>query len=73
MTSENMTTKKELWLKVHREKVTCPGCQRVMSRRALRWRHVCRTGPRLIDDAEAEERRQKYEELTLKSFQERAG
>jgi len=67
-----MLTKKELWQKVHREKVECPGCQKVMSRRAIRWRHVCRgAGPRLIDDAEAEERRQKYSELTLKSFQER--
>ena len=67
-----MLTKKELWQKVHREKVKCPGCQKVMSRRAIRWRHVCRgTGPRLIDDAEAEERRQKYSELTLKSFRER--
>ena len=68
-----MLTKKELWTKVHQEKVACPGCDKVMSRRAIRWRHSCRgKGPRLIDEAEAEERRQKYAELTLKHFRDRA-
>ena len=67
-------TKQELWAKVHKERVECPGCRKVMSRRAIRWRHVCRgTGPRLIDETEAEARRQKYVERALIGFQERQG
>ncbi len=67
-----MPTKKELWVAVHREKIACPGCQKVMSRRAIRWRHKCRgMGPKLLDDAEAEQRRERYVEQAILGFQER--
>jgi hypothetical protein len=62
-------TKQELWKKVHRERVECPGCRKMMSRRAIRWRHVCRGGkPKVVDSIEADARRQKYEGLTLECF-----
>ena len=67
-----MPTKKELWVAVHREKVACPGCKRFMSRRVLRWRHKCRgLGPKLLDDAEAEERRARFVERAIEGFRER--
>ena len=67
-----MTTKKELWVAVHREQVACPGCQKLMSRRAIRWRHKCRAlGPKLLDDAEAEERRARFVERAIEGFRER--
>ena len=64
-----MLTKQELGAKVQRERVECPGCRKVMSRRAIRWRHVCRGGkPKVLDSTEEEARRQKYEGLTLECF-----
>ena len=32
---------KALWRALHREKVSCPSCGAYISRRALRWKHVC--------------------------------
>ena len=62
--------KQELWLKVHREKIPCPLCHKVMSRRAIRWRHVCK-GLKEMSQEEKEERQRKYAEMTLACFQER--
>ena len=67
-----MTTKKELWVAIHREQIACPGCKKLMSRRAIRWRHKCRgLGPKLLDDAEAEERRARFVERAIEGFRER--
>jgi uncharacterized C2H2 Zn-finger protein len=62
--------KQERWLKVHREKIPCPRCQKVMSRRAIRWRHVCK-GLKQMSQEEEESRRQKYADATLADFQQR--
>ena len=32
---------KALWRELHREKVSCPSCGAIVSRRTLRWRHAC--------------------------------
>lgn len=40
---------KALWRELHREKVACPSCGANISRRTLRWKHVC--PPREIDIA----------------------
>lgn len=32
---------KALWRELQREKVSCPSCQKLLSRRALRWKHQC--------------------------------
>ena len=62
--------KQELWLKVHRGKIPSPSCHKVMSRRAIRWRHVCKDLTEMSQE-EREERCQKYADMTLASFQER--
>ena len=64
-------TKTELWIKLHKEKVECPGCHKTMTRRALRWTHTCKTGPRVITDEEAEARRSRFEAKVMAQFAER--
>ena len=32
---------KALWRELHREKVSCPSCGSIVSRRTLRWKHAC--------------------------------
>ena len=36
-------TKAELYKQVYAERVPCPSCQRLLTRRTLRWRHHCKT------------------------------
>ena len=36
-------TKADLYKQVYAERVPCPGCQRLLTRRTLRWRHHCKT------------------------------
>ena len=36
-------TKADLYKQVYAERVPCPNCQRLLTRRTLRWRHHCKT------------------------------
>ena len=62
-------TKTELWIKHH--KVECPGCHKTLTRRALRWTHTCKSGPRTITEEEEETRRARFEAKVLAQFAER--
>ena len=64
-------TRTELWIKLHKEKVECPGCHKTLTRRALRWTHKCRSGPRTITGDEEEARRARFEAKVLEQFTER--
>jgi hypothetical protein len=63
-------SEQKVWLEVHREKIPCPHCKKVMSRRAIRWRHVCKDLQQMSQEEE-ERRRAKYSDATLADFQER--
>ena len=43
-------TKAELYKQVYAERVPCPGCQRLLTRRTLRWRHQCKTHKPLSEE-----------------------
>ena len=64
-------TKTELWIKLHKEKAECPGCHKTLTRRALRWTHTCKSGPRTITEEEEEARRARFEAKVLAQFAER--
>ena len=42
--------KAELYKQVYAERVPCPNCQRLLTRRTLRWRHECKTNKPLSEE-----------------------
>ena len=69
-----MVLKKDLWEETHKATAQCPHCQRSMSIRYLRWKHICRRPkePQVIADAEqAEKRRRDLEQLALDTLNKR--
>ena len=46
-------TKADLYKQVHAERVQCPNCQRLRTRRTLRWRHHCKTHQPLSEEQAA--------------------
>lgn len=61
---------KALWRVLHKEKVTCPSCNVLISRRALRWRHRCGRAPRRVVDVDA--LRARLDQKAVEGFQTRA-
>jgi hypothetical protein len=43
-------TKAELYKQVYAERVPCPSCQRLLTRRTLRWRHHCKSHEPLSEE-----------------------
>ena len=65
--------KAEVWVQVHRQKVPCPGCGKVVTRRTLRWKHKCRRAVTVLSDAQVQERRQNLEQRVLRDLLKRIG
>ena len=66
--------KRALWDETLRAKTHCPHCNRKMSVRTLRWKHICRRRgePQVITDAAvAEKRRRELEQKALDALNER--
>ena len=72
-TAAAMASKAEVWMQVHRQKVPCPGCGKVVTRRTLRREHKCRRAVVVLSDAQAEERRLQLEQRVLRDLMERIG
>ena len=68
-----VASKAEVWMQVHRQKVPCPGCGKVVTRRTLRWKHKCRRAVAVLSDAQAQERRQHLEQRVLRDLMKRIG
>ena len=68
-----MVSKAEVWMQVHRQKVPCPQCAKVVTRRTLRWKHKCRRAVVVLSDTQAEERRQQLEHQVLRDLLKRIG
>ena len=68
-----MASKAEVWMQVHRQKVPCPRCGKVVTRRTLRWKHKCRRAVVVLSDAQAEERRLQLEQRVLRDLMKRIG
>ena len=72
--TEARRSKQEIWKETHAQRVECPDCDRFVSLRTLRWRHVCgrRSLPqRLLDAQMAELRRQDLSQLALTAHEAR--
>ena len=64
--------RREVWLAVQRERVQCPQCMRVMTRRILRWRHVCQDrGPLKLTSEQADQLREKLDEKAFNALEKR--
>ena len=68
-----VASKAEVWMQVHRQKVPCPGCGKVVTRRTLRWKHKCRRAAAVLSDAQAQERRLHLEQRVLRDLMKRIG
>ena len=68
-----VASKAEVWMQVHRQKVPCPGCGKVVTRRTLRWKHKCRRAVAVLSDAQAQERRLHLEQRVLRDLMKRIG
>ena len=68
-----MASKAEVWMQVHRQKVPCPGCGKVVTRRTLRWKHKCRRAVVVLSGAQVEERRLQLEQRVLRDLMKRIG
>ena len=53
--------------------VECPKCNKTVTLRCLRWRHVCKTTAYQLTPEQAESRRLTLEEPAYKRFRERNG
>ena len=65
--------KAEVWKQVHRQKVPCPGCGKVVTRRTLRWKHTCKRAVAVLSEAQVQERRQKLEQRVIRDLLKRIG
>ena len=65
--------KADVWVQVHRQKVPCPGCGKVVTRRTLRWKHKCRRAVTVLSDAQVQERRQHLEQRVIRDLLKRIG
>ena len=65
--------KADVWVQVHRQKVPCPGCGKVVTRRTLRWKHTCKRAVAVLSEAQARERRQNLEQRVLRDLMNRIG
>lgn len=63
-------SKAEVWRAVHAERVSCPECGKSVTRRTLRWKHVCRR-PALLPEQKVAERVEELERLTLEGLNRR--
>lgn len=64
-----VAAKADIWREVHRERVPCPRCGKVVTRRTLRWKHVCGVGRRvLLESGRAEERRQELQVQSMRDL-----
>ena len=66
-------SKAEVWVQVHRQKVPCPGCGKVVTRRALRWKHKCRRAVAVLSEAQVQERRLHLEQRVIRDLLKRIG
>ena len=73
-TDAEKAPRREVWLAVQRERVQCPQCLRTMTRRILRWRHVCQDrGPLLVTSEQADRLREKLDEKADAALEKRLG
>lgn len=63
-------SKAEVWKAVHEERVACPVCGRSMTRRTLRWKHLCRR-PALLPEQKAAARVEELERLAIEALNRR--
>ena len=69
--TEPAVSKAEVWTRVHRQKVPCPGCGKVVTRRTLRWKHKCGRAVVVLSGEQAEERRLQLEQQVLRDLMKR--
>jgi len=65
--------KTQVWSEAQRERVQCPACNKTVTRRVLRWRHVCPSArlPILLSQEAAHAYESSLSEMALKQLQAR--